>query len=76
MGSRPGSGRPLVDDWACLRAMVDTWTAMCGPMDQYAMRHTRFFSNLCNSGVLPQQLGEALGASGVCGAREAAIAVA
>lgn len=53
---RPSRGRPLVDDWDCLRAHVDTWQASCGVMDQYAMKLTRFFANLCNAGLAASDL--------------------
>lgn len=56
----------LVDDWDCLRGMVGAWGAACGPLDQYGMRHTRAFANLCNLGVVPEALGAAAAAS--CGA--------
>lgn len=49
-------GTPLVDDWDCLRGMVAAWEASCGPLDQYGMRHTRAFANLCNLGVAPAAL--------------------
>ncbi|CAL5223295.1 g5786 [Coccomyxa viridis] len=41
----------LVDDWDCLRAMVAAWEDSCGPLDQYGMKHSRTFANLCNAGV-------------------------
>jgi len=47
-------GRALVSDWDCLRAMVSEWTTACGPLDQYGMKHSRAFANLCNLGVDPQ----------------------
>jgi legumain len=49
-------GRPVVDDWDCLKAMVSTWESACGQLDQYGMQHTRTFANLCNAGVNPDQL--------------------
>ena len=62
-----GTGLPLVDDWACLHEMVDEWQRSCGggaPMDQYAMRHTRFLANLCNAGLGAGDLRGALAGSG------------
>lgn len=53
------AGAALVDDWDCLRGMVDAWSAACGPLDQYGMRHSRVFANLCNAGVQPATLGAA-----------------
>eukprot|EP00887_Chlorella_sp_A99_P007632 scaffold20.g7632.t1 len=56
-------GLPLVDDWGCLRGMVDAWEEACGPLDQYGMRHTRAFANLCNAGLAPPALRAAAAAS-------------
>ena len=49
-------GSALVSDWNCLRGMVGAWGKACGPLDQYGMRHTRAFANLCNLGVKPEIL--------------------
>lgn len=57
----------VVDDWGCLREMVGVWRTVCNsgePMDQFAMRHTRFFANLCNAGVGAEALQVALRAAG------------
>lgn len=53
---RPSPGRPLVDDWDCLRGMVAAWQSQCGALGQYGMRHTRLFANLCNAGIAPGAL--------------------
>lgn len=53
------AGAALVDNWECLRGMVGAWEAACGPLDQYGMRHTRAFANLCNAGLAPAHLGAA-----------------
>ncbi|KAL6779593.1 VPE1 [Auxenochlorella protothecoides x Auxenochlorella symbiontica] len=59
-GELPGrEGRPVVDDWDCLRDMVGAWESVCGALDQYGMRHSRAFANLCNAGVRPSELGTA-----------------
>lgn len=50
----PGGSQALVADWDCLRGMVAAWGNACGPLDQYGMRHTRAFANLCNLGVKPE----------------------
>ncbi|KAG2491775.1 hypothetical protein HYH03_009935 [Edaphochlamys debaryana] len=79
-GARAAAGRPLVDDWGCLRGMVAAWEEGCGEaMDQYAMRHTRMAANLCNAGVAPAELAAALRAAAAalgpgegCGAGRAA----
>jgi legumain len=36
--------------------MVGAWEHACGRLDQYGMRHTRAFSNLCNVGLTPAEL--------------------
>lgn len=41
---------------AVAQGMVAAWEASCGPLDQYGMRHTRAFANLCNLGVAPAAL--------------------
>lgn len=55
---------PLCSAPAHPQGMVGAWEAACGPMDQYAMRHTRAFANLCNAGVAPPALRAA--AAGQC----------
>jgi hypothetical protein len=66
--------RPVVDDWDCLRAMVQAWGAQrqargCssvggeggGPaLGQYTMRHTRLMAALCNHGVPAEAFGLAV----------------
>jgi len=36
-----------------MQGMVGAWEAECGKLDQYGMKNTRAFSNLCNAGVAP-----------------------
>jgi legumain len=50
----PSGTEALVSDWECLRAMVKAWSAAYGPLDQYAMKHTRVFANLCNLHINPE----------------------
>jgi legumain len=45
--------------------MVAAWEVACGPLGQYGMRHTRALANLCNAGLGPGAVAEALG-GGVC----------
>lgn len=40
-----------------LQGMVGAWEGACGRLDQYGMRHTRAFANLCNAGLQPAALG-------------------
>ncbi|WIA36624.1 hypothetical protein OEZ86_007912 [Tetradesmus obliquus] len=53
-------GLPVVDSWECLRGMVQAWEARCGQLDQYGMKQTRLFANLCNAGVQPRALAQVL----------------
>mmetsp|Transcript_3647 Transcript_3647/g.9139 ORF Transcript_3647/g.9139 Transcript_3647/m.9139 type:complete len:602 (-) Transcript_3647:361-2166(-) len=64
LGRTAGSGKAVVDDWECLRGMVAAWEGACGQMDQYAMKHTRLLANLCNAGVQPAHVRDAV--RGVC----------
>lgn len=64
-------GSALVSDWDCLRGMVGAWSAECGPLDQYGMRHSRLFANLCNLGVTPDDLTQA--AEQVCSGGQNAV---
>jgi legumain len=62
----PGKeGKAVVGDWQCLKSMVQSWEGQCGQLDQYGMKLTRMFANLCNAGVQPQQLTHSL-ATGPC----------
>jgi legumain len=45
------AGTVVVDDWACLKTMVRTFEASCGPLTQYGMKHMRAFANICNAGI-------------------------
>nr|XP_043627399.1 vacuolar-processing enzyme-like [Erigeron canadensis] len=53
------SGKPLVDDWTCLKTMVRTFETYCGSLSQYGMKHMRSIANLCNSGVTSEQMAAA-----------------
>ncbi|XP_078448091.1 beta vacuolar processing enzyme [Wolffia australiana] len=44
-------GLALVDDWNCLKSMVDVFESRCGALTQYGMKYMRAFANLCNGGV-------------------------
>ncbi|KAF5774916.1 putative legumain protein [Helianthus annuus] len=54
-----GVGKPLVDDWECLKSMVRTFETHCGSLTQYGMKHTRTFANMCNNGVSKDAMDEA-----------------
>lgn len=46
------------DLFVMLQGMVAAWEASCSTLDQYGMQYTRTFANLCNIGILSDQLGE------------------
>lgn len=52
-------GKPLVDDWACLKSMVRSFESHCGSLTQYGMKHMRAFANICNSGISQAEMEEA-----------------
>lgn len=52
-------GKPLVDDWDCLKSMVRTFESHCGSLTDYGMRHMRAFANICNAGIKSRTFAEA-----------------
>jgi legumain len=50
------AGSVVVDDWACLKTMVRTFEASCGPLTQYGMKHMRAFANICNARIDPSKM--------------------
>ncbi|KAF6170590.1 hypothetical protein GIB67_025421 [Kingdonia uniflora] len=50
------AGLPLVDDWGCLKAMVQTFESQCGSLTQYGMKHMRGFANICNNGISKEEM--------------------
>ncbi|PIN13245.1 Asparaginyl peptidase [Handroanthus impetiginosus] len=52
------AGKPLVDDWSCLKLMVRTFETHCGSLSQYGMKHMRSLANICNTGVNTEQMAE------------------
>ncbi|XP_010437829.1 PREDICTED: vacuolar-processing enzyme gamma-isozyme [Camelina sativa] len=53
------AGKPLVDDWNCLKNMVRAFERHCGSLSQYGMKHMRSFANICNAGIQMEQMEEA-----------------
>ncbi|KAJ0940153.1 putative legumain protein [Helianthus annuus] len=53
------AGKPLVDDWTCLKTFVRTFETHCGSLSQYGMKHMRSIANLCNAGVTNEQMAAA-----------------
>lgn len=48
---RFAAGKPVVDDWSCLRGMLNMWESQCGKLSDYSMKYTRTFASLCNAGI-------------------------
>ncbi|KAG6671936.1 hypothetical protein I3842_16G029500 [Carya illinoinensis] len=53
------AGQTLVDDWGCLKTLVRTFETHCGSLSQYGMKHMRAFANICNAGILKEQMADA-----------------
>lgn len=53
------AGRPLVDDWKCLKSLVRAFEKYCGSLSQYGMKHMRSIANICNAGITTEQMAEA-----------------
>ncbi|KAF5748299.1 vacuolar-processing enzyme-like [Tripterygium wilfordii] len=53
------AGQPLTNDWDCLKSMVRTFELHCGSLSQYGMKHMRSLANICNAGIVKEQMAEA-----------------
>ncbi|KAK3213052.1 hypothetical protein Dsin_017758 [Dipteronia sinensis] len=53
------AGKPLVDDWDCLKSLVRTFEMHCGSLSQYGMKHMRSIANICNAGIQKDMMAEA-----------------
>ena len=45
--------RPVVDDWDCLRGMLQVFEENCVKLDDYSRQYTCTFANFCNAGLSP-----------------------
>ncbi|CAF2113809.1 hypothetical protein HID58_082859 [Brassica napus] len=52
-------GKPLVDDWDCLKTLVRAFEKHCGSLSQYGLKHMRSIANICNAGIRMEQMEEA-----------------
>ncbi|KAF3574079.1 hypothetical protein F2Q69_00062592 [Brassica cretica] len=52
-------GKPLVDDWDCLKTLVRAFEKHCGSLSQYGLKHMRSIANICNAGIQMEQMEEA-----------------
>lgn len=59
LGAARSSGQPLVEDWDCLKRMVQVYESQCGSLTQYGMKYMRAFANICNNGVSEAKMSEA-----------------
>ncbi|KAG6495220.1 hypothetical protein ZIOFF_043014 [Zingiber officinale] len=64
------SCQALVDDWVCLKTVVQAFELHCGSLTQYGMKYMRAFANICNEGVSKDAMEEACG--NVCGSYNSA----
>ncbi|XAR70813.1 Legumain [Bertholletia excelsa] len=62
------NGKPLVDDWNCLKNMVRTFETHCGSLSRYGMKHVRSLANLCNAGIQGEEMAKA--AAQACDSRD------
>ncbi|KAF5743206.1 vacuolar processing enzyme a [Tripterygium wilfordii] len=53
------AGQPLTDNWDCLKSMVRTFEMHCGSLSQYGMKHMRSLANICNAGIVKEQMADA-----------------
>ncbi|GMG99094.1 hypothetical protein Nepgr_000934 [Nepenthes gracilis] len=53
------AGQPLVDDWDCLKSLVETYKRQCGTLSSYGMKYMRALANFCNAGVRKDQMAQA-----------------
>ncbi|KAM0058405.1 putative legumain protein [Helianthus debilis subsp. tardiflorus] len=51
LNSLRAQGKPIVDDWGCLKSMVRVFETHCGALTEYGMKHMRAFANICNNKV-------------------------
>ncbi|XP_024993978.1 vacuolar-processing enzyme-like isoform X1 [Cynara cardunculus var. scolymus] len=59
LSSLRAQGKPLVDDWGCLKSMVRVYETHCGALTEYGMKHMRAFGNICNNKVSGAAMEEA-----------------
>ncbi|GAB4854369.1 hypothetical protein Ancab_022955 [Ancistrocladus abbreviatus] len=53
------TGKPLVDDWDCLKTTVKIYTSHCGPLSTYGKKYMRAFANICNAGIHEDHMAQA-----------------
>ncbi|GAB4854417.1 hypothetical protein Ancab_023003 [Ancistrocladus abbreviatus] len=53
------AGKPLVDDWDCLKTTVKIYTSHCGPLSTYGKKYMRAFANTCNAGIHEDHMAQA-----------------
>ncbi|KAI7749641.1 hypothetical protein M8C21_016624 [Ambrosia artemisiifolia] len=65
LNSLRAQGKPIVDDWGCLKSMVRVYETHCGALTEYGMKHMRAFANICNNKVTEAAMASA--SADVCG---------
>nr|GEX01683.1 vacuolar-processing enzyme [Tanacetum cinerariifolium] len=63
-----GQGKPIVDDWGCLKSMVRVYETHCGSLTEYGMKHMRALANICNNKVSETDMASA--AVDICGTHD------
>lgn len=54
------ASKQIVEDWDCLRKLIDTWESRVGVLGEYGMQYSRVFAKLCNMGTNEQILQSAI----------------
>uniref|UniRef100_A0A3Q7HN78 Legumain prodomain domain-containing protein n=1 Tax=Solanum lycopersicum TaxID=4081 RepID=A0A3Q7HN78_SOLLC len=50
------AGKPLVDNWDCLKSYVKIFEAHCGRLTTYGRRHVRGIANICNAEITNEKM--------------------
>ncbi|XP_015084025.1 vacuolar-processing enzyme-like [Solanum pennellii] len=50
------AGKPLVDNWDCLKSYVKIFEAHCGRLTTYGRRHLRGIANICNAEITNEKM--------------------
>ncbi|XP_015084612.1 vacuolar-processing enzyme-like [Solanum pennellii] len=50
------AGKPLVDNWDCLKSYVKIFETHCGRLTVYGRKHVRGIANICNAGITSEKM--------------------
>ncbi|AES77378.1 vacuolar processing enzyme, putative [Medicago truncatula] len=48
--------KALVDDWDCLKMLVNIYERRCGILSTYGLKYSRAFANMYNVGISKEQM--------------------